>query len=91
MTEQSRFQESSSFQMEASDGEVVKVDVFSEFVDATSRWSTTRPEWRQSHQVRYLGPGGRQVVPIGDNGLQFSFADETDRVFTRCPPYQVHT
>jgi hypothetical protein len=87
MTESSRFQESSSFKMQAGDGEVVSVDVFSEFVDGTTRWSNETPEWHQGKRKRFLGPEGRQVIPVDGKDLEFTFIDHPDRIFTRIAPY----
>lgn len=87
MSEPSRFQQSSSFKMQASDGEVVSVDVFSEFVDGTTRWSNEHPEWHQSERTRLLGPGARQVVPVDGDDNTFMFIDDPGRLFTRIAPY----
>ena len=87
MSELPRFQQSSSFKMQAEDGEIVTVDVFAEFVDGTTRWSDERPEWRQSERKRYLGPGARQVHPVDGSEDHFAFIDDPERVFTKISPY----
>lgn len=87
MTESSRFQESSSFKMRADDGEIVSVDVFSEFVDGTTRWSNEHPQWHQTKRKRFLGPQGRQVLPVDGSENEFIFIDDPERLFTRISPY----
>lgn len=87
MSEPSRFQQSSSFKMQASDGEIVSVAVFSEFVDGTTRWSNEHPDWHQSQRKRFLGPGERQVVPVDGEENVFKFIDDPERLFTRIAPY----
>jgi hypothetical protein len=73
--------------MRASDGEIVAVDVFSEFVDGTTRWSNEHPEWHQSKRKRFLGPGARQVVAVDEDENAFMFIDDPERLFTRIAPY----